>query len=171
MRSRGDVLIAIIMCVIKPSALLAIRMAAEHGWWHCCYCLLSSYGFVHPAAHFPTCNLLRTIQHRYVRRIWQVQAYLYFRSNLTFQFRHIVSFSYFFFFGRCFWLFWVRFPHLIFFDWCRNSNSIFIFGWQGIFGMLTTYLPIAIKITITYSCSANTSHHISFEMSSLSHRI
>lgn len=31
MRSQGDVLIAIIMCVIKPSALLAIRMAAEHG--------------------------------------------------------------------------------------------------------------------------------------------
>lgn len=115
-----EVVIAIIMCVIKPSALLAIRITVEHNDGTGCYCLFSSLAFA--MLLFTPKPIFRTVTHIFFARItatttitiisrakWkqavnnfgilfgvaEFRAYLYFHLNLTFQFRHIVAISLF----------------------------------------------------------------------------
>lgn len=146
-----EVVIAIIMCVIKPSALLAIRITLEHVDGIGCYCMCSgSFGYtmIFHAPQSLFSDLLRTFTHRHFSQkktlkhfgIWlkRVQTYLYFHSNLTFQFRRIggifISCVFFSAFLRftLFSLFlsssWCCSSYLISVDWCHNSDSILALG-------------------------------------------
>lgn len=110
---QGEVVIAIIMCVIKPSALLAIRITVEHDDGTGCapiVCALGiviCYGFIHPEAYFPICYSQMSHAHTTPTtsrsRLGKLVGYFLrvrvsassgliciFVWNLTFQFRHIV---------------------------------------------------------------------------------
>lgn len=110
---QGEVVIAIIMCVIKPSALLAIRITVEHDDGTGCapiVCTLGiviRYGFIHPEAYFPICYSQMSHAHTTPTtsrsRLGKLVGYFLrvrvsassgliciFVWNLTFQFRHIV---------------------------------------------------------------------------------
>lgn len=104
----NEALIAVIMCVIKPSALLAIRITLDHvdGIGSYSYCVRmcararsglftdTLWFFIHPKAYFPIYYAHSHIDILFFSKyfgIWlkRVQTYLYFHSNLTFQFRRI----------------------------------------------------------------------------------
>lgn len=103
MNMRGcvkEVVIAIIMCVIKPSALLAIRITLEHVDGIGCYCMCSgSFGYtmIFHAPQSLFSDLLRTFTHRHFSQKKNTQTFRHLvetSSNLSvFSFESHISIS------------------------------------------------------------------------------
>lgn len=133
------IIIIIIMCIIRPSTLLAIRIAAKHDDGTVVIVCLARMLLFTPKLIFRYAICYAQFNCLTFGRNFsgcRIELIYIFVSILHFNF---VTWVYFFsLYGRwyiyvaCMHVYYVRLPsrlpYLIFFDWCHNSNSILTLG-------------------------------------------